>query len=243
VSTNNLLDNPTKITFKSKFIVLCIEFQLVLIDLAIGQVVLKHTVNNGMNSLKYFLSPTNLTSSSFVQLEPIAQSDCLVGLDNLKNLNFISYQVQSNSIQTFNNDWLVVESFKMNENLLVAYDKTEKQLVGFDLRNSLKAKEEPFSKVLFKLSLNRNISVLNHYGISLDCKSLFTVEENKKLKSYRLSNMTLTGEMMLYSSVGAIVCSDRFVCMTSEDRRVISYMVCDPEDPRSKMNIKKLASR
>ena len=243
VTSINLSGNLAAITSKSKLIVLCIESQLLLIDLVTGQVVLKHNVSNETNSLKYFLSPTNLTSSSFVQLESIARSDCLIGLDNLKNLNFINYQANLNRIQTFSNDWLVVESFRLNENVLVAYDKAGKQLVGFDSRNFLRTNEEPFREVLFKISLNTNVYLLKHYGLSSDCKSLFTVEENNKMNFYRLRDMKLTGEIILYSSVGEVACSDRFVCMTSEDRRVISYMICDPEDPASKMNIKKLASR
>jgi len=137
----------------------------------------------------------------------------------------------------------VVESFRLTENILVAYDKAGKQLVGFDLKNFFRANEEPFKEVLFKISLNTNVYALKHYGISTDCKSLFTVEENKKMNFYRLRDMKLTGEMILYSTVGEVACSDRFVCMASEDKRVISYMICDPEDPKSKMRIKKLASR
>ncbi len=68
VTTINLSDTLAAITSKSNLIVLCIEFQLVLIDLATSQVLLKHSVNNETNSLKYFLSPTNLTSSSFVDI-------------------------------------------------------------------------------------------------------------------------------------------------------------------------------
>jgi len=137
----------------------------------------------------------------------------------------------------------VAESFRINEHILVAYDKADKQLIGFDFANTLKEKEEPFKNILFKLSLKKNLYVLNHYGLSSDCKNLFTIEENKKMNFYRLKDVKLTGEMILYSSVGKVVCSDRFVCLTSEDRRVISYMICDPEDPKSKMRIKKLASR
>jgi len=243
VVDNKFLDNLTVIISKSQKIVLCIEFELILIDLVTSQVVLKHNISNQMNSLKYFLSPTNLTSNSFLQLEPIHKSNCLIGLDNLKNLNFISYQDQSNSIQTFNNDYLVVESFKISEKFLIAYDKADNQLIGFDLRIFLETKKNPLRNVTFKLSLTKNASNLNHYGISSDCKNLFTVVANKKLVFYRLSDLKLTGEMALYSSVGEISCSDKFVCMTTEDRRVISYMICDSEDPKSKIRIKKLASR
>jgi len=91
----------------------------------------------------------------------------------------------------------VVESFRLNENVLVAYDKAGKQLVGFDSRNFLKTNEEPFREVLFKISLNTNAYVLKHYGLSSDCKNMFTVEENKKMNFYRLRDMKLTGEMML----------------------------------------------
>jgi len=87
----DFIGNLAAFTCKSKLVVLCIESQLLLIDLATSQVVFKHTVSNETYSLKYFLSPTNLNSSSSVQLESFARSDCLIGWKNLKSLNFINY--------------------------------------------------------------------------------------------------------------------------------------------------------
>ena len=88
----------------------------------------KKNIGDQTNSLKYFLSPTNVFSNSFSDLHPIDNTDSLIGLDNLNNLNLITYNMETNKFRSASNDWLTFESFEIKKNIVVAFEKSKNTL-------------------------------------------------------------------------------------------------------------------
>ena len=243
--TSTLLSAPCLLTAKNSVFVLCIEHELLFINLTTCNVLTKYSIGNQTNSLKYFLSPTNVFSNSFLDLQPIENSDSLIGLDNLNNLNLIAYHLEANKFRSASNDWLTFESFEIKKNIIVAFDKARNTLVGYNVDQIKSDKAEnlvnPFRSQLFKIELME--AELKRFGLSSDCKYLHLIVNEKLLKFYRLDDMNLIGELLLYSSPIQMLCSDDYICMSMIDRRVISFLICDPNDPKAIDKIKSLPSR
>ena len=232
---SSLLDNISVLTRANSLLVLCLECELVFIDLNSRLLLSQLNFNNQTNTLKYFLSPTNSYSNSFLNLRPIDGTDSLIGLDNLHVLSLIRYNLDTNRIQLFSNELNKFDSFVIQNNLLVAFDSSNKQLIGYKLDEFIPMVE------LFKVELNE--SALKTYGLSTDCKHLYLIENEKILKFFRLNDMKLIAETLVYSSPTHVVCSDEYIALAMGDQRPISFLICDPKTPGAVKRIKNLSSR
>ena len=165
---------------------------------------------------------------------------------NLNNLNMITYNLEANKFRSSSNDWQTFESFEIEKNLIVAFDKTKNILFGYNVEEIMSGKAEnivnPFKSQLFKIELMED--ELKRFGLSSDCKYLHLVVNEKLLKFYRLDDMNLIGEMLLYSSPIQMLCSEEYICMSMVDQRIISFLICDKINPEHALDkIKSLPSR
>jgi len=64
--------------------------------------------------------------------------------------------------------------------------------------------------------------------MSEDCKYVYALVNIKILRLYRVKDTELIAEFPLYSKPGQILCSSEFVAVTMADRKVISFLICDP---------------
>ena len=241
---SSLLGPSTVLTQHNSLLVLCLECELVFIDLNSQLLLSKLNLNNQTNSLKYFLSPTNFYSNGFLDLQPIKGTDSLIGLDNLHVLNLIHYSFETKRIQLFSNELNTFDSFVIQNNLLVAFDSSNKQLIGYNLDEfmpMIDAAKNPFRDFLFKVELKE--SKLKTYGLSTDCKYLYLIENEKILKFFRLDDMRIIAETLLYSPPTHVVCSDEYIALSMGDQRPISFLICDPKTPGASTRIKNLSSR
>jgi hypothetical protein len=190
-----------------------------------------------MNSRNYFLSPTNLFLNNIFNLNACINSDNIIGQGNLKNILFISYNNNSNKIRIqTTNSRQSFDSYVLNKNILLAYDMNNEQLIGYNL-NELK----PFNKIEFQINIDK--SLIQTFGLSQDCKYVYIIEKRTTLKFYRLIDCKKIAETLLYSLVRDVTCSDEFISLSMQDKRVISFLIVDPLVPNSSDKIKSLESR
>lgn len=238
-SPNGLLQNAFTVTALNNILILFVDSYILFANIEKKRIVKTHKITNQKDSMKYFLSPTNLTADTFTKIESIMQTNNFIGLDNLNNLNYVTYNVLDDSVKIMNYDAIEFASFYIYKTQLVAYNKIDSKLIGYDL-NKLGTSKAGFKNPSFVVDLNKNFE-LTDYGVSTDCAHLFIVENKRKLRFYRMKDMKKRADMTLYCPCIDVICNEEFICLTMEDRRVISYLICDQEESLHK--VKKLPSR
>ncbi len=68
-------------------------------------------------------------------------------------------------------------------------------------------------------------------------------EDTKILTLYRLIDSTKLSSILLYSSINAMVITECFISMSMKDRRILSYLIVDPNEKEHKKRIENLPSR
>ena len=235
---DGLLNNPFTVTSLNDLLILLVDTYILFINLEKKRVIKSHKISNKLDSMKYFLSPTNLTAETFTTIEPIPKTNNCIALDNLNNLNYVHYNIVDNSIKIINYDTIEFKSFYVYKNILVAYSKANSKLYGYDV--SKLGNKSSLKETLFVVDLNKSFD-LTDYGISTDCVHLFVIENKRNLLFYRLKDMKKTAEMSLYCPCINIICNEEFVCLSMEDRKIITYFICKGEETLNK--IKNLHSR
>ena len=239
---HSIFDNVFALSSKDHFLAICIDSKIVIINLNTRSILLNHMIVNTQNSLKYFLSPTNLTASSFICIQSIPDTDSFIALDNLNNLNYIEYDSKRNSVRIITDEDFYIDSFKIERNILMTYDKRANQFFCFDLhRFATKSIKKPF-KSIFHQKYGKDIRI-ELFGLSEDAKNVFIVSNNGKLAFFSLKTCKKTSEIILYSMALCITCSKEYICIGMQDRRVISYLIYDPESSQSRASVKKLMDK
>lgn len=232
------------ITNKNNILVVSLDCEVVFTDLNSKSILAQHDINhqNNAKTLKYFLTPTNLALNKLTNLMNASnESDDLVALGNLNNLVFISYDYLKNKIKlydSYDTSTSHYESFVITQNYLVAYDKLNEQLNGFCLNN---VNANPFKVQSLTISISG--SILETYGLSSDCKYVYLVVNRNILKFYRWSDNNKIAETKLYNKPTHIACTDEYMALAMQDRKIISFLIVDPLVPNSSEKIKKLDSR
>ena len=215
------------------------------IDLDTLNLVYKKDFSTNDITLEYFLSPTNLLPNKLFNLKPIANTNSFIALNNLNDLVYVSYDPIRNEIKlakATSNHQIDdrFESFYLSDRYILANTKTK--VLGFNLSDLIK--ESSFGKYEFKVDLNRNNN-LDYYGCSSDLNYVYTIENKKQLRFYRYSDGKKLADIPLYSETSFVTCTNDYICLYMQDKRVISYLICDPNDSEGNTmkRIKRLKSR
>lgn len=64
--------------------------------------------------------------------------------------------------------------------------------------------------------------------MSEDCKYIYAIVNIKILCLYRVKDAALIAEFPLYSKPEHIACSSEFIALTMADRKIVSFLICDP---------------
>ena len=232
------------VTNKNNIFVIFLNTELIFIDLNSKNILLRQNIDNlDESSLKYFLSPTNIALNKLKNLQNVStNSDDLVALGNLDNLVYINYDFTKNKVKIFESNETAKNrafvSFVIRDKIIIGHDKLNNKLIGFDLNEM---NYNPFNKSNFEISLQD--STLETYGLSNDNKYVYLIENRTTLKFYRWNNNKKIAETQLYSKVINVLCTNEYICMAMEDRRIISLLIVDPLVPNSNDKIKQLESR
>jgi len=233
-------NNKICVTNKNNVIVLFIHSSLLFIDSVSNCVLLQSDIEEKKNnSLQFFLSPTNLTLNRLFNLTAVDSSDNIVALGNLNNLVFISYDFKLNRIRMFksNEEKNSFQSFVLGKTgFLLGCDQLHGELIGYDLND-----KKPFERIHFKVSFSHDL--IQTYNISSDCKYVYLIEKRSTLKFYRVSDSKRIAGTQLYCMAKKTTCSDEYICLGMQDKRVISFLIVDPLIPNSSAKIKQLESR
>ncbi|CAF0801193.1 unnamed protein product [Brachionus calyciflorus] len=174
---------------------------------------------------------TNSDKNFNHNLISIENTDAFIMLDNIGNLVYVNFNVKSNDIEYFPSNNYKFESFKINKRFLLAYTKIESKILCFDLDSVLN--EKSFKNNYFTLDINSD--KLLHYGLSLENNYLFLVKNRKDLCFYRINgnNSDKIGkdsELMLHAEATSILCTNDFISISTMDRKVVSYLICDKDN-------------
>lgn len=241
IATDNIA-----ITQKSKLIVIYLNTQLLFVELETKNIILCHKINRiNVNSVKYFLSPTNLALNKLNNLKSIsANTDNLISQGNLNNLILINYDYELKKLRIYKTDDLepkrMFVSYVLNQLIVLAYDKLNEELIGFKL-NTNDNNPNVFENISFKTSIHK--SVIDSFGLSSDNKYVYVIEQKKNLRFFRYEDSKKIAETVVYSRIGNVSCSDEYISLTMQNNRVISFLIVDPLIPDSTEKIKKLESR
>jgi len=232
---DSLLENATVTSVeKNNYLVHFYNSILTYIDLKTKVVLFTIDFFKRDLNLEYFLSPTNLFSNKLKNLTSIKNTHNTLALNNLGDLVLIKFEKHNNykiiKSSSSNNGSIKFESFKMNENKLIAYDKINSKLYGFNLDQILAMNS--FDRTLFQI----DVINMNLFGFSIDCRYFFTIENKKKLKFYDMSRVKNIAEIFLYFDAQIMVCSSDYLTIAVKDKRIISYMIMDYDNIKESYN-------
>ena len=92
-------------------------------------------------------------------------------------------------------------------------------------------------------SFTLETKLLDLYGLSLNSKYFYIIENKKFLKLFRTSDFKNIGEMVLYYFCDLAICSNDYLSISLQDKKVISFLIVDPKAPDNLKKIKQLKSR
>ena len=247
-NTDTLLENATVTSTKDEDACLIVFFNSMLsyFDLKTSKLIFTKDLSQHDFNKEYFLSPTNLITNKLNSLTPIVNSHNFVALNNSDDLMLMSFNPRNSNNRLFSQiksgaiDCLDMkfESFRISKDRLVAFNRLQLKLIGFNLNQVLESNS--FDKSIFTISTNKN---LNLYGFSSSVENVFTVENKKVLKLYDCPKNKTVAEIPLYSETNLILCSTDFMVLAMKDNRIISYLICDGNTEESFRKIKQLKSR
>jgi hypothetical protein len=243
LSSSDLLQTVT-VTNKNSILVVSLNNEILFADLNSKNILLQFNIDhqNNTNTLKYFLTPTNLAFNKLNNIMNASNgSDDLIGLGNLNNLVFINYEYSKNKVKMYDSNEVNTnqyESFAIINETLIAYNKLDGQLNGFLLKD---VNTNPFKELCFTIAINESVMVT--YGLSSDCKYVYLVVDRNTLQFYRWSDNNKIAETKIYNKPTSVACSDEYLALAMQDRRIISFLIVDPLVPNSNDKIKRLESR
>ncbi len=251
----SLLENSC-LTHENKLLVLFIDCELVFVNISNSEIVYTKSFDQFEMNLEYFISPTNLIIKKLVNVTPIKGTDSLIAINNLNELFLLNFDMNRasklklirSSISTLAINLVGrFESFKLINNILLAFDSLNMLLIGFDIYSIIEANS--FAKCLFRVKLKENLEndfsfISLDYGLSPNSEYCYVILNKKFVRLYRAKEQTqMIGEMPLYGEANCSFCTDQFLALGMQDNRVCSYLIADPNDPEAYEKIQQLESR
>jgi hypothetical protein len=238
------LDNICQ-TCISKFLFAFIGTEYYFIHCANLKIMYSQDLSIQNQSLEYFLSPTNLSATKLLNSNGLRNTDSVISINDLGQLVLIDFDnmnKKANIIKSSPN-LFKFHTFKLNNTKMVAYDQLNAQLVVYDLESFVlnkNIKTFSFNDTFARISLTS--SIVNNIGIDISSTYLYLVEKKNILLFYRLKDSKRLAQVPLYSKVHSIICNNSFICMAMQDKRVLSFLIAEPNEESIK-RIKNLESR
>lgn len=201
--SRSVIENSCITSSTRNYLVVFAHHSLLYFDTSSGQLVASKDLVGHEINLEYFLSPTNLFTNHLACLTPLANSNNVIALSNLNDLVFIEHINNDESTKTTtttttgslnlidsNNKHNRFDSFQVNTrvNAALALDKTNQQLVVFDL--NVVARKLAFhvkNSILFTIDLNQNSkNALGKFGCDPNLDYIYLIEKKKILKIFTL---------------------------------------------------------
>ena len=226
IENNNETINFVDITHKDKLLILYYKNELFYIDSSMSTIKSHKIYEND-----YFKKSVNLINGKKKLFYKIEETNDFIGINKLKQIVYVS----------ISNDFKII-----NEKILI--ENYERFRIGL-FKNILFYESNDEIKVY---NLNNNLTIFNHLFaqnklefacVSEDCEYLATFEESRLLSIFRLSNSKRIAHVPVYNEINSILMSDHYVVMCMQDKRILSYLLVDPQKPEHSNRIKELDSR
>ena len=233
-------------------LVIYFNHELLVFDPISSTVLTKKSFLTVDQSVEYFLSPTNIQANKLTRLSCFASTSTIVCINNIHELVVVDYDAAKNKLviitstnMKHNSEFLEINSFGEGatiDKLLLAHDSANNQIVLYDIDVVLRSGS--FKRAV-KAKTALNDAELNFLGFSSDSNYAFSIENSRVLKffSLRSSNMKPIAQVPLYSIPTSCLCTSEFMSLSMQDKRVISFLITDPDVPGSVEKIAKLESR
>ena len=161
----------------------------------------------------------SITTSMF----PIKGINGLVGLNTTKNLVSCVLNEETKTFNMSINENKYDSLILINEFLIL---RQESKLIVVKLTS-----ETLFSlneNIVFETFLNSD-RIFSQFGLSPNLKYIYFIENKRVLKFISLSNNIKNSiiEIPMYNQIRSIVCSNEFISMILQNRRVVSFLIND----------------
>lgn len=136
------------------------------------------------------------------------------------------------------NHLLCFKAIKTSENLieLMIYDlNLIKKYSSFDANSDILLLKERFE-------INNN-SQIKLYDVTPDLKYLFIYRLNRSLALFNLKTRVCIANVPIYTKVLHLSCTNSFIILSLDDKRIISYLIADQSSGDIDYQIKQLESR
>jgi hypothetical protein len=243
----SLLEN-TCVSVKNKLGFLFYDCFLYVINFDKAEIIIREDIGLVQISIDYFLSPTNIASNNLKMLTLIQNMDAIIATDNLKHLVIYNFKSETTNklyksvISNNKNEPVEIESFKINSNIMILYEKNEHKLSVVNMSLLFKKFQIESKNVFLEITLKKD-SQIGDYGLSQDNKYAFFIEDKKTLRVFNIEKKREIMDTTLYSGIYAIECNGEYITMSMQDKRIIAYYINDPSRPNSYELIKKFSSR
>jgi hypothetical protein len=229
-----------------KALIIFYDYQLFFIDTEANNLIAFKDFTKLDPTLDYFLTPTYLNANRLNDLNCIKSKDCryydLICLNNLNCLVHLQMDTKLNKIKikcTSGNE--KYNSFKLNENYLLGFNKLKSEIVGILLTEI--TDKETFNNYSFKIKINKTQFTKEHYGFSADSKNtyVYVLEHKRLLKLYRFADCKKLAEILVPQFL-KIICTNDCISLLLKDGNLQSYLICDPDETDNFEKIKRLRS-
>ena len=184
--------------------------------------------SDGIISMKIDLSPYASTKLSRVTSE-VAQE---VLLFHFENKSLVACQIQSSRSHSYHlTPYDTADMYSLKNNCLATVLNGEKHLNLHDIHQSVC--HEP---IVLE-------SECEQLCLSDTGKYVFALVQPRILCMYRVADRRRLGRLFVYDFVSTMVASDEFIVLAMNDRRLLTLMIADPDDPQLQSKIQALPSR
>ena len=214
------------ITSKDQLLILYHNNELLCIDSTISAIKSRKTYEKD-----YFIESKNFINGKNKLFYQIEETNDFVGINKLKQIIHLNISKDFKMI----NEKILIENFEGYKIGLF------KNILFFDSNNEIKVYNLNNNSIVFNNSFIKN--KLQFACISDDCEYLATFEESRLLSLFRLSNSKRIAQVPIYSEINSILMSDHYLVMCMQDKRILSYLIVDPDKPEHSNRMNELDSR
>ena len=230
--------NNACLTIQDQLLVVSNFNELFYIDTTNGKRLAKKNFNENNSTVKYFQQNTSLFNEKKKLFYAVHNTNDLISLNSSNQIVYISFDKSTNKIQLITSTRLELQFKRLHlfKHCLCAYSDRTNELFVYNMNG-----KESFKSPVFTKQFNENNLQLACF--SSDCDYLATIETPKLLSVFRLKDGKRIAHVPLYSDVYCISMSDHYVVIGMQDKRIISYLLVDPQRPDHKGRIECLDSR
>lgn len=184
-----------------------------------------------------------LSLNKAINLSFVDKTDNICLLDSDNNFTYFVVNINEQNVIKIPLKGFKVTKFVINNELLCVFNSSSGELYVYNLE--LVAANGSFMQLKTKIYLKFEVGELCLFHTSIDSNHLFTYEKSRELSMFRIKDQKCDriANIPLHLDINEILTTDKFVCMTLKDKRVLSLLICDPMYPSHIERISKLPSR